>query len=261
MALSWTMDKLGPMCRTAHDCGVVLAAIAGCELDDTDSVSHPFDYPAEADAARPPFRIALLRESIDRLQPAVRKNFDASLEVLKDVVQTEFIKLPEYPYSEVATTLIASEMGAAFEGLVISGQVWELTAPEDRPGAHAAQFIPARDYINAQRIRKRAQRDLDQLLARFDAIVTPSLSTVARPLEKESAEYNKGFTTGDISGAGNVAGLPAITVPNGFGERGLPTGLQFIGRAWNEGRLLALGRLYQQRTDWHTRRPDTAHGS
>jgi aspartyl-tRNA(Asn)/glutamyl-tRNA(Gln) amidotransferase subunit A len=251
------MDKLGPMCRTAHDCGVVLAAIAGCELDDIDAVSHPFDHPAEADAARPPFRVALLRESMDRVQPPMRKNFDASLDVLKDAVQTEFVKLPEYPYSEVATTLIASEMGAAFEGLVISGQVWELTAPEDRPGAHAAQFIPARDYINAQRIRKRAQRDLDQLLARFDAIVTPSLSTVARPLEKDAGEYNKGFTTGDISGAGNVAGLPALTVPNGFGERGLPTGLQFVGRAWNEGRLLALGRLYQQRTDWHTRRPDT----
>ncbi|HVW02419.1 MAG TPA: amidase [Planctomycetaceae bacterium] len=256
MALSWTMDKLGPMCRSAHDCGVVLGAIAGCEPDDIDAVAHPFDYPAEVDAARPPFRLALLKSAIDHVQPAVRKNFDASLEVLKDVVQTEFVELPEYPYSDVATTIIAAEMGAAFEGLVITGEVWELTAPEDRPGAHAAQFIPARDYINAQRIRKRLQRDLDTLLARFDAIATPSLSTVARPLDMESSAYNKGFTTGDISGAGNVAGLPALSVPNGFGDRGLPTGLQFVGRAWSEGRLLALGRLYQQRTDWHRRQPD-----
>src|SRR5207249_2892636 len=125
--------------------------------------------------------------------------------------------------------------------LVSTGDVWEMTAPEDRIGAHAALFIPAKDYINALRIRRKIQQAMDALLAPFDAVVVPTLSTVASPLAGDFASYHARWGGGvSIGGAENAAGIPAISVPNGFGERGLPTGLKFVGRAFEENKLIAI---------------------
>jgi len=133
--------------------------------------------------------------------------------------------------------------------------VWELTAPEDRVGAHAPQWIPAKDYINACRIRRLIQKALDGLLTAFDAVVAPTLSTVAPPVDKPFSEYQTGFRGSSVGVAGNAAGIPAITVPNGIGERGLPTAIQFVGRAFDENRLIAVAAAYQSATTWHERRP------
>ena len=152
-------------------------------------------------------------------------------------------------------------MAAAFEGLVNSGDIWEMTAPEDRWGAHAPLFIPAKDYINAQRIRPHIQRAMDALLAPYDALVTPTLSLVANPLDQDFDAYHRPWSGMPIGGAGNAAGIPAISVPNGFGERGLPTGIKFVGRAFEENRLLAVARTYQEATDWHQRLPARFSGT
>jgi aspartyl-tRNA(Asn)/glutamyl-tRNA(Gln) amidotransferase subunit A len=136
-----------------------------------------------------------------------------------------------------------------------TGQVWELTAPEDRVGVHSALFIPAKDYINAFRIRRRIQKSLDELLAGFDAIIAPTMPSVATPIEREFRDYQSGLRGSNIGVAGNLAGVPAITVPNGFGERGLPTGLVLVGRAFDENRLLAVAAAYQSVTRWHEQRP------
>ena len=255
MALSWTMDKLGPMCRTAHDCGLVLDAIAGHDPADATSVDLSYDYQA-ASAIRPPWKFALLKGADESVQPAVQKNFRDSLKVLKPFGSFETIELPDLPYGTVAATFISCEMAAAFEGMVSTGDCWELTAPEDRWGAHAALQIPAIDYLNAMRIRPRIQRVLDEVLREFDAIVTPTLATVAYPLNQSFGEYRRGYSSTVIGGAGNAAGIPAISVPNGFGEEHLPTGLQFVGRAFEENRLLAMAAAWQSKTDWHTRHPD-----
>ncbi|HEX7445923.1 MAG TPA: amidase family protein, partial [Pirellulales bacterium] len=121
--------------------------------------------------------------------------------------------------------------------------------------AHAALFIPAKDYINAQRIRRKIAQAIDAWLAPFDALVVPTLATVAPPIDQPFSEYRADWQTRDVGGAGNAAGVPAITVPNGFGERGLPTGLKFVGRAFDENRLLAIARHFQMLTDWHRQRP------
>ena len=139
--------------------------------------------------------------------------------------------------------------------IVSSEDVWELTAEEDRSGGHASMVIPAKDYINAMRIRVKIQKAMDELLSRYDAIVTPTLSTVAYPNDRPWREYHRGFSNTNIGGAGNAAGLPAVCVPNGFGEKHLPTGLQFVGRAFDENRLIAVADAYQSRTDWHTKHP------
>lgn len=255
MALSWTMDKLGPMCRTAVDCGLVLNAIAGADPHDPTSSPRPYTYPPREPVARP-FKLATLKTAGETEQDEVRENYARSLEVLRKFAVIEEAELPsDLPYNTVSSTLISCEMAAAFEGMVTSGDVWELTAPEDRWGAYSTLMIPAVDYINAMRIRRQIQRVLDELLANFDAVVTPTLATVAYPLDRPFGEYRRGFSTTDIGGAGNAAGVPAISVPNGFGEDDLPTGLQFVGRAFEENRLLAVAAAYQEATDWHRRHP------
>ena len=98
-------------------------------------------------------------------------------------------------------------------------------------------------------------RQIDPVLANYDAVVGPSYQTVAPPIDRE---FNYAFSgkARDIIGAlGNLAGLPSVSVPNGFGDRGLPTGIQFMGRAYDENRILAVARAYQGLTDWHLRRP------
>lgn len=259
MALSWTMDKLGPMCRTADDCGLVLNAIAGPDSLDPTSLPTFWTYAGADDEHPNPgerrFRFATLDVDFDKLAPEVRANYEASLEILKQVGSFESIKLPDLPYSVVASTIIGSEMGAAFGDFMTSGDVWELAAPEDRWGGFSNLVIPARDYINALRIRGRILKEVDAALKDFDAVVTPTLNTEAGPIKQKFAEWSRGYVSTNLSGAANAAGLPGITVPNGFGARGLPTGLEFTGKAGDENSILAAAVAYQQKTDWHTRTP------
>jgi len=254
MALSFTLDKLGPMCRTADDCGLVLAAIAGPDPADESAVNLPFSYPPAGDP-QTRFKLAVLREPQRNPQPEIQANYEAALEQLRRTASIDEIELPDLPYASVASTILFAEMAAAFEGLITSGEIWEMTAPEDCFGAHAAMLIPAKDYINAFRIRRKIQVALDELLAPFDALVVPTLSTVAPPIDRDFREYQGAFRGSLVDGAGNAAGIPAITVPSGFGERGLPTGVQFIGRAFSEHQLLAVAAAYQQGTDWHKKQP------
>jgi aspartyl-tRNA(Asn)/glutamyl-tRNA(Gln) amidotransferase subunit A len=116
-------------------------------------------------------------------------------------------------------------------------------------------MVLARDYLRALRIRRVMAAALDALLARFDALAAPALARVACPLALDFATYMGERRRDPISAAGNAAGLPAIFLPNGFGERGLPTGLQLVAGAYRENTLLAIARTYQQVTAWHERHP------
>ena len=256
MALSWTMDKLGPMCRTADDCGLVLSAIAGPDPLDPSSIGTPWKYAGADEAhAERKFKFATLDVDLAKLAPEVRTNYERSLEVLKELGTITETKLPDLPYAVVASTIISCEMGAAFGDFMTSGDVWELTAPEDRWGGFSNLVIPARDYINALRIRGKIQKEVDVALQEFDAVVTPTLNTESGPVSQPFTEWARGFGSTNLSGAANAAGLPGITVPNGFGARGLPTGLEFTGRAFGENSILAAANAFQRKTDWHTKTP------
>jgi aspartyl-tRNA(Asn)/glutamyl-tRNA(Gln) amidotransferase subunit A len=254
MALSWTLDKLGPMARTADDCGLVLNAIAGHDPADPSSVHRPFGYPPKR-MVRRAMKFATVAGAVEKVQPEVKANFEQTLSDLRGFGSIEEIKLPDLPYGVVLSTILNAEKASAFEDFVASGQVAELTALEDRVGGYAEQMILARDYIKALRIRAVINRTLDQLLSRFDAIVTPTTSTVAPPIAKSFSEYSGSYRGTALGVASNLAGVPAISIPNGFGERGLPTGLMFVARAFDEHAVLAVAAAYQQCTDWHTRQP------
>ncbi len=252
MTLSWTLDKIGPLARTAQDCCLILNALVGRDDRDVSSVEAK---KLVDQAYVPKFKLAVLSDAITQVQPAVKANFEDSLKVLERFSTISEIKLPDLPYGSVASLIISCEMAAAFEDLAKSGNVWEMTADEDRWGLFSALTIPAKDYINAMRIRGIIRRELDAALAPFDAVLCPTLPTVAYPVDRPWDEYRKGTAGSQIGGASNVAGVPAITIPNGFGEGGLPTAIQFCGRAFSDNRLLAIAAAYQHETIWHRKLP------
>ena len=256
MALSWTMDKLGPLARTAEDCGLVLAAIAGADPADPTSLDWSFAYPSKS-ADRRRYRLGILKGTLEKTQPEVRRNFQESVRVLGEFADVEVdLELPEYPYDAIASIVIDAEAASAFEPLFESGRITELTAPEDRIGGYAGQVVLAKDYIRALRLRRPAAAALDALLVRVDAIIAPTLPTVAWPIDAPFDKVYPDYPGGtSIGGAANLSGVPGLFLMNGTGEGGLPTSLQLTGRALGESTLLAIGRRYQQRTKFHRQVP------
>ena len=256
MALCWTLDKLGPMCRSAEDCGLVMAAIAGRDPLDATSLARPFrPAPASPKAKRP--RIGVIKGSFEKNQPEVRKNFEESLKVLGtfcDVVPD--VEFPDFPYGPAVGTIVAAEGASAFRDLVESGRAKELKVPNDRWGGYAASMVFAVDYIQAMRLRAPMKKALGALYAKYDALVSPARATVSYPIGLDFDKVYPGISGGPgVIAAGNLVGQPALVVPNGFGENGLPTAFQFTGRAFSDETLVALGAEVQARTEWHRKRP------
>jgi aspartyl-tRNA(Asn)/glutamyl-tRNA(Gln) amidotransferase subunit A len=253
MTLSWSLDKLGPMGLTADDCGLVLEAIAGPDPLDLTTTNQPFTYAANTTEKR--WRLGVLKDITANVDKAVCNNFAQTLHVLSQVASIEEIELPALPYEEITRTIVFAEAASAFEEFIESGKAAELTAPEDHYGPYVRMAVLAKDYIRALRLRGVIARQMDAVLAGFDALVGPARATPAPPLAQELRSA-AGGTAKDIMGAiGNALGLPAITVPNGFSDTGLPTGVQFMGRAYDENAILAVARTYQSLTTWHLRHP------
>jgi aspartyl-tRNA(Asn)/glutamyl-tRNA(Gln) amidotransferase subunit A len=265
MALSWTLDKLGPMCRSANDAALVYSVIAGRDpLDPTsrDSSSRPRLSTAgrllrQRRAKR--LRVGVMKDSYEKAQDEVRKNFLAAVEVLKHFADVEMdIKLPDFPYGPAVGTIVDAEGASAFRDLIESGRVAELASPEGRIGGYAASLVTAVDYLHAMRLRAPMRRAWAEMFKKVDVLVAPSRATVSYPVDKTFDKAYPGIGAASPIGAANLVGVPAISVPNGSGQNGLPTGLQFVGPAWGENVLLELADAYQSATDWHRRRPPEA---
>jgi aspartyl-tRNA(Asn)/glutamyl-tRNA(Gln) amidotransferase subunit A len=252
MALSWSLDKLGPLCLTADDCGLVLEVIAGYDSRDPTTYHQSFKYQSSIQRN---FTIGIVNKTLDHVDEEVQENFNRSISTLEHVAEIKDIELPDYPYEAVTRTILNAESVSAFENLIESGQISQLTAPEDRYSIFSRTIILAKDYLRALRLRGLIAKSIDKILTTYDAIIAPTRPQPATPIIQE---FRKSASTSshDILGAiGNAAGLPAISVPNGFTEQGLPTGLQFIGRAYNENVIIALANAYQSRTSWHEHHP------
>ena len=253
MVLSWSLDKLGPLCLTADDCGIVLEAIAGADTDDPSTTDRPYVYDIYASTGRR-FKLAVIKDVTEGAQAEVAANFERALQALEDVADIEEIEFPEMPYEAVTRTILNAESASAFEEFIESGGVSGLTAPECHH-PHARLMIPAQDYIRALRIRGKVARIADEVMAGYDAIVGPTRPITATPIDQDFRGVVAGTARDTMGAVGNSAGLPAISVPSGFSDEGLPTGVQFMGRAYDENRILAVARVYQSMTDWHTQHP------
>jgi len=265
MALSWTLDKVGPLCRTADDCGLVLAAIAGHDPRDP-STTGEFSYRVRGaeDAARR-FRIGVLRNATVGAEPEVRDNFLRAVDILRAFAMVEDdVAFPDLAYDAAVEIIVSGDAASAFRGLIESGAVKQLQDRSDRVGGFVAMMTLAADYVDAMRLRVRMREGLDELLSRYDAVVAPTYGSTAEPIGYDFDKPPGPAPTPPPEGAprapktvpaGNLAGLPALSVPTGLGRNGLPTALQFLGRAFSENTLLALGDRYQQATDWHLQRP------
>ena len=253
MALCWTLDKLGPLALTADDCGLVLQEIAGRDPHDPTAADRTFAHDERDPAARR-FRFGVLRGVADSAEPAVRAAFTRSLDTLAKIGTLEEVTLPDLPYDAIARTILVAEAASAFEDMIESGAIAQLTAPEDHYSAYARDAVLAKDYIKALRLRGVVMREADAVLARLDALVAPGRPGTAPPLAGEFRSLHRPAV--DPMGAiGNMAGLPAVAVPNGFSEAGLPTSLQFMGRAWEDATVLTAARAWQTLTDWHLHHP------
>ncbi|MBW1699446.1 MAG: amidase [Deltaproteobacteria bacterium] len=253
MALCWTLDKLGPLCLTADDCGLVLEAIAGPDPKDPTTTTRPYRYnPHER---KRPFRLAVIKDVADDVDEAVQSNFYQAITVLSEVATVETIELPDLPYEEITRIILFAEAYSAFEDFIESGKIAGLTAPEDRYIPYARATILAQDYIRALRLRAIMAREVHSIMQPFDALVGPSRPTPATPLDEEFRS-TPGGSARDIMGAiGNGAGLPAISVPAGFSDKGLPTGIQIMGKAYEENTVIAIANAYQSITGWHQMHP------
>jgi aspartyl-tRNA(Asn)/glutamyl-tRNA(Gln) amidotransferase subunit A len=270
MALCWTLDKLGPMCRTADDCGLVLEAMAGADPKDPTTVDEPFRYEPTPPGRRRRFKIGVLKNATARAQPEVEANFKKSLDVLRVFADLEMdVEFPDHPYGPAVGIIVDAEGASAFRGLIESGRTKDLRSASDKVGGYSMMMTLAPDYIDALRARVPMRAAIDALLARYDAVVTPTRTGVAAPIGYDfdkppqpspapspspSPDPNRPSPPATIP-AGNLAGVPALCVPNGFGQHGLPTSLQFLGRAFSEATLLEIADQYQKATDWHAKRP------
>jgi aspartyl-tRNA(Asn)/glutamyl-tRNA(Gln) amidotransferase subunit A len=273
MALCWSLDKLGPMCRTADDCGLVLAAIAGKDSKDPTSVAKKFDYPLNfravtvgggmarvrplTNTSKRQFKIGVIKDATKDIQPEVKANFEQSVQVLKQFCDvTPEVVFPDFPWGNVVGTIVNAEGASAFFDLIESGKLAELQTPRDRIGGYTASVVSAVDYLQAMRIRGPMQRAYREFMTKFDAVIAPTRSAVAPPI---GVDFDKAYP--DVKGgtplipAGNAVGAPALCLPNGFGQNGLPTSIQFLGAPFGEKTLLEIGNAFQARTHWHEKHP------
>lgn len=258
MALSYSMDKIGPMCRTADDCGLVLSVIAGHDAADRDSLpddAASFHHERVIDAPPRTLRIGWLTNQWPTITPEIDRLTRNALMALQanGRFTSKDIALPDGPWEPAAGVVISVEGASAFDDLIESGRVAELTDPLSRIGGYINKSINAGDYMRALRIRSVLQDRMNELFRNVDILATASLPIVATSMET-NLETDLAFSD-PIGGIGNFLGLPAISVPSGFTSKNLPTGIQFIAPQFGERDILTAAQLFQAHTDWHLKRP------
>jgi aspartyl-tRNA(Asn)/glutamyl-tRNA(Gln) amidotransferase subunit A len=256
MALSWTMDKIGPMARSAEDCQLVLGTIAGFDAGDVSSLTSQPDLKASPVARE--FRVGVFRPGSPVWEDEdAHLAFEDALRLLARIgCRIDEAKLPDLPFEAAAQIILACESVAAFEPLWNDPNAAGQLPKKAATAMEAAKAIRGADYVRTMQARRIMQKELDRVFEKFDVLISPGVSFVATPLD---ADLDQAFSGPDpLGAAGNLAGIPALTVPCGFTPAKLPVGMQILGRPLDERRILALGRLFQQRTEWHKRRPTLA---
>jgi len=242
MALSWTMDKIGPIARTVEDCALVFDAIRGPDPTDPSAVDMPFPYDPFRDVRK--LRVGYLKSEFDLDYPW----HDLHAQALDDLREAGFELIPIVLPDSAAlgcnvydlAIILSAEAGAAFQDLVLSNRDDELVAQDADAWPNifrAAQFIPAVEYVQALRARVRLMRLMDDLFRKVDVYVTPSWQGA-----------NLLIT--------NLTGQPQVVVPCGFKTENSPHSISFVGGLYNEATVLEVARAYQMATGWEREHPE-----
>lgn len=261
MALSWTLDKIGVLARCADDCGLVLQGIAGGDDDDPGSAHKNFYYTPQyyrqfSDMKIGYSEIDFAEWPDEALRPAFAKALSVVKSFCPQMVET---KIPDFPYGPVIGAIIDSEGASAFEQFIRSGRVDQLADQSQIDGLKASLTYTALDYLKAMRIRTQIRAAFNELFAGVDLLIAPTKFSLPdrsdQPFDETPPKHpsQKGLGAGLVP-ATNLAGLPAMSIPCGF-VNGLPIGLQIVGPVFSENRIIAFGREFQARTDFHKQHP------
>jgi aspartyl-tRNA(Asn)/glutamyl-tRNA(Gln) amidotransferase subunit A len=256
MALSWSLDKLGPMARSARDCEIVYRAVAGHDPEDPYSADEP-KGPESDPAAAPRLKIGFLRLDFSKGgNPEVGRVFHHALvELGRAGLHCEEVKLPDLPFAAATIAILSGEVGTAFEEIERDGRVRDLVTRDAVVSMVAARALRGSDFVKAQRVRTVCMRAMADLFATWDVLLYPTEMHTAFGAEED---FSKISWSDPAGAAGNLCGLPALSVPCGFADDGLPVGLGILAGAYDEAKALSLGRFYQRITDWHEQRPPIA---
>lgn len=237
MGLSWTMDKIGPICRGVEDCAAALHATYGPDQKDLTVGAAPFNWSPDTPLNR--LRIGYLKTEFDQQQDAERKTiYQVALDALRNAgAKLEPLELPKFSTAALRIILV-SEAATAFDDITRSGEINQLSGqePEDWPNSfRSSRFIPAVEYIRAQRARTLLMREMDALMSSWDVFVSPAPGSASLLIT-------------------NLTGHPAVCVPCGF-LKGLPQSIMFTGGLYDEGAPLRVALAFERATNWHTMHP------
>jgi aspartyl-tRNA(Asn)/glutamyl-tRNA(Gln) amidotransferase subunit A len=262
LPLSWSMDHVGPLARTAAEAAAVLRVLAGRDPSDETSSRRPVpDYAAELREAVRGLKIGIPHEwFFEAMQPQVADAVMAAIEKLAGLgCERVEMKLPRLPEVLGAHRAIIFAEASSYHQPHLQEHA-ELYGDEIRPLLQGGLFLPAVDYLKAQRVRRLVRRDWAKAFEKVDCLVTPTSPLVATKFGQEKAELPGGAKPLvraylDLTLPFNFSGHPALSVPCGFSKEGLPIGLQIVGKPFGEGTMLRLAHQYQQATEWHKRMP------
>jgi Asp-tRNA(Asn)/Glu-tRNA(Gln) amidotransferase A subunit family amidase len=260
MALSYSMDKIGPLARSAEDCAHVFAVIAGHDIKDLSTLpldKAAFTYSPSAELSAKPLRVGWLSNAWKQIDAHAEKAMQAAERAVRRMFPgTRNAALPEGPFEAAGGVIIGVEGAAAFRDLIRSGKLAQLSDPLGQINGYVNEQIDAADYLRALQVRGILQQKMEALFDGLDVLVA-----AAQPLGANAIDANleTDLAFPDPLGAiGNLCGLPALSVPCGFTDQNLPVGLQFVARAGNDLAVVRAARTFQQRTEWHRKHPKLA---
>lgn len=263
--MSWHLDTVGPMTRTVRDCALMLKAIAGHDPNDVTTSELPVpDYAFSMGEGVRGLRIGLPTEMFDPdiLDGDVRESVMRAVAVLEELGATsEEMSLPTSAGSGAVFIATADVDSAAYHSdwLRSRGDLYDWNT---RTRLESASLEPAWAYIKAQRIREKLRQEMHAAFESYDVLIMPTgpvvAPTIAASTGKPGGYYQgaRDLARRRYTSPAPLAGLPAISVPCGFSERGLPVGLQIIGKAFDEATLFKVGQAYESASDWHTMHPE-----
>jgi Asp-tRNA(Asn)/Glu-tRNA(Gln) amidotransferase A subunit family amidase len=243
---AWTLDKVGPICRSAEDCALVLNAVAGPDGWDLSLADRPFEWDPGLDVTR--LRIGYLAEAFaeQRTSEAASKdNDDRALAVLRSLgLELVPVSLPEHADMDALMMLLVEE-ASVLDELTVSGRDELLIKDREEPEAmllRAHRLVPGVEYFQMSRVRMLLMEGMARVFEKVDAYVAP--------FQTPSGDWNLR--------ALNATGHPGVAVPTGFNAQGMPTSMHFVGNLYGEAQLLALAKAFQEKTDHHRQHPKLA---